>query len=579
MASRTRRRYLGALTLLLISVESHAARIDVSITGLEKDLQSAALANLSLDAYRERDVSAGQVKRLFGMGTSELRKALEPYGYYSVDVVSDLRETAAGYQALFKVTLGQPVLVREVAVSVDGEGAQVPAVHKAIAAFAPRRGERFDHQVYEQSKGAISVALADAGYLQAQVPRHRVEVERRTRSARIDLSWQSGPRFRFGPVRFSAVQFPDTFLERFISWHEGEYYSGEQLKKLQQRLVDAGYFSSVLVQSHPEAAVDMAVPIEVSLLPAKRTLYTGSLYFTTDTGLGVDVAADRRWLSPRGDKLKTDLNVAELQQDLSLAYRVPLFGRHERTRTFGAAYGDKVTDTSDSQTLRLGVNESRKWHGFTRTLGIQFLAGDFEVGGETGHSNLIYAEGALTRKEADDLFLPRHGYSLNFALRLGPQTSFTDTDLAQLTADASWIRAFRERQWLILRTSLGATAVGNFDELPPELRFFAGGDRSIRGFDYQSLGSVNADGEVIGGTFLAVASVEYEYRIWRNWGIATFIDGGDAFRTPQFALNVGAGIGLRWKSPVGILRLDVATPVKSSLGHGVRIHFSIGSSL
>ncbi len=571
---------ISALTLLLaVSTECRAAKVEVSVTGLEKDLESAARANLSLQTYADRDASAAQIRRLFGKSAGEIRAALEPFGYYSVTVSDQLEEAAGGYHATFRVTLGQPVVVREIAVSVAGEGGQVPEVQKALAAFAPHRGEHLDHSAYEHSKSAVSSALLDAGYLHAQLLTHRVEVARGARSATVDLSWQSGPRFRFGPVEFAAVQFPPAFMDRFVPWHEGDYYSREQVTKLQQRLVNAGYFASVVVLPRVEAAVDLAVPIEVTLFPAKRTMYTGSVYYSTDTGAGTDLGIDRRWVNLRGDKFKTDLNVSERQQDLSLTYRVPLRGADDRILTFGVGYSDKTTDTSTSQTLKAGTNVARTWRGFTRTLGVQFVSGDFEVGGETGNSNLLYAEGTLSRKDADDLFLPSNGYSLTFGLRIAPRTPITDTEFAQLTADATWMRSFRGREWLIVRGSLGAMAVGDFDKLPPELRFFAGGDHSIRGFDYQSIGATNSAGEVIGGEFLTVASVEYEYRVWGNWGAALFVDGGDAFRLPDFNLNVAAGVGLRWKSPVGILRLDVAKPVISNLAHDFRVHISIGSGL
>jgi translocation and assembly module TamA len=131
-----------------------------------------------------------------------------------------------------------------------------------------------------------------------------------------------------------------------------------------------------------------------------------------------------------------------------------------------------------------------------------------------------------------------------------------------------------------MRTSLGAMAVDDFGELPPELRFFAGGDRSIRGFDYQELGTTNDEGKVIGGTYLTVLSAEVEHYFLQRWGVAVFVDGGDAFRTGEFDLNIGAGLGARWRSPVGVVRLDVGKPVSSRLtDNGIRFHISIGPDL
>src|SRR5690606_3606627 len=112
------------------------------------------------------------------------------------------------------------------------------------------------------------------------------------------------------------------------------------------------------------------------------------------------------------------------------------------------------------------------------------------------------------------------------------------------------------RSRILLRGSVGAMEVDAFDELPPDLRFFCGGDRSVRGFDYQAIGSVNSAGDVIGGNNKLEGSVEVEHYFKRDWGAAAFVDAGDAFRGGDFSVNVGVGLGLRWKSPVGVLRLD-----------------------
>jgi translocation and assembly module TamA len=166
----------------------------------------------------------------------------------------------------------------------------------------------------------------------------------------------------------------------------------------------------------------------------------------------------------------------------------------------------------------------------------------------------------------------------------------SDTSFTQVTADGKYIFPAGRRQRVLMRLSLGTIVVDDFNQLPPELRFFAGGDRSIRGFGYQELGAVRGllPGEteedtprrdrVIGGTKLAVASIEYERYFLRDWGAAVFVDGGDAWRA-GFNLNIGAGVGVRWRSPVGVVRLDVGKPVKSDLADAIQFHISIGPDL
>jgi translocation and assembly module TamA len=556
-----------------------AAELTVTLEGLPKELKEAVEANLTLRNYVNRDVTPAQIRRLFNNAEQEIRDSLEPYGHYNVQVASTLQTTEKGLTALFRVTPGEPVKVTSKKVEVQGEAAELGPVRRAVRRFKPDEGEVLNHGVYEESKQAVESALLNNGFLRMQAKRKRVEVSRKENTAAIDLNWESGPRMKFGRVRFSDAQFPPEFLERFIPWEEDRYYNADELLAFQQRLVDADYFSSVSVQPDLEHAEDVYVPINVELAPAKRTVYTAGAYMSTDTGPGVKLGMQRRWMNRKGHKFQTDIDYAQRLSAFSTSYRIPLLGPNEKSLNFGVTHRDEDTDTSQSRNNRVAVNETRKWHGFTRTVGLQYLAGTFEIADEDRYTHLLYAEATLTKKDANDFFFPRRGWSAGLALRVAPEGLLSDTSLSQITLDGKYIMPAGRRQRLITRMSLGAMAVDDFNQLPPELRFFAGGDRSIRGFDYQQLGTTNDAGLVIGGEFLAVGSVEFERYFLEKWGAAVFVDAGDAFRTGEFDLNIGAGIGVRWRSPVGVVRLDVAKPVSSDLGDSIRFHVTIGPDL
>jgi translocation and assembly module TamA len=573
-------RSLVAALALAATGAARSENLTIAIEGLKPDLEAAARANLTLENYNGRDVTGAQIRRLFGTAEKEIAAALEPYGYYNSHVASSVVTTEKGFNALFSVTPGVATLVTEQKVRVAGEAANLPSVQRAVRRFHPSKGQQLDHGIYEESKSAVETALLDAGYLRMRETKHRVEVSRKNNTATIDVEWQSGPRLRFGAVHFSESQFPPGFLERYVPWKQGDYYSPAQLVALQQRLVDADYFATVSAQPDLSNKDSVDVPIRVTVTPAKPSIYTAAVYVTTDTGPGVHVGMQKRWINTAGHKFGVDVDWAQRRQVASLSYRIPLPGPNDRSFNFGVSYKDEDTDTSHSRNTRVTMNEARKWRGFTRTLGLNYLAGTFEIADVENYSKVFYAEATLSRKQANDFFFPRRGYSVVFGARVSPEDFLTDTSFAQVTADAKYIRPLGPRQRLILRTSLGAMAVEDFDELPPELRFFAGGDRSIRGFDYQQIGSTNSEGKVIGGTYLAVASVEVERYFWDKWGAALFVDGGDAFRSEKFRLNVGAGVGVRWRSPVGVVRVDVATPVKSELAdHEIRVHVAIGPDL
>jgi translocation and assembly module TamA len=572
--------YIGALFAFVHPAATHAASVKIEINGLEDALRDAARSSLDLQRFSEREMTSIQVRRLFDRADEQIQEAMQPYGYYDVSVEGDLTqgEKADEYIATFEVDLGDPVIVREADVRIEGDATELQDVKTALEAFEPKIGQRLDHSAYENSKTAIDTQLRALGYFDAELVEHRVEVLQSANSADIQLQWNSNARHRFGEVDFTDAQFPEDFLQRYVPWKQGDYYSAEQLLALQQRLVDADYFSTVSVQPDLEKLDGEQVPIQALVIPAKRTVYTAGVYMSTDSGPGVRLGADRRWLNRRGHKLGGQIEYSQRLQQVATNYRIPV-PDEMRMYTFSAGYRDEETDTSRSRMARLsGTQVTEQWNDFTRTLGLNYLNGDFEIADQQQSTSLLYAEGLLTRKRADDLLFPTRGLSLLYGVRLAAEQLLSDTSLAQIRAEAKWIRPASEHGRLILRAAAGAMIVDNFDALPPELRFFAGGDRSVRGFDYQAIGETNSEGDVIGGEYLTVLSAEYEHYFLDNWGAAVFVDAGDAYSSELHA-NVGAGLGLRWRSPVGLVRLDVAVPLVTDLEDGVRLHIVIGPDL
>jgi len=597
---RQRRISLIPFMLLLVAGAADAGRVSVQLDGVDGPLRDAVLAGLEINQYGQRDVTAAQARRLYEHAESETHSVLEPYGYYNAQVSGELKEEGDNYVAIVHVVPGDAVKVGTLQIGFDADADGQFPVQKAVRAFAPTKGQPLDHAAYEKSKATIQAALFGSGYLDAELVTHQVEVTRSANAAEIHLAWKVGPRYRLGATTFEGGQFPDAFMQRYIPWREGDFYSQDELLGFQQRLIDADYFSIAQVQPDTENAHDGVVPIKVVLAPAKRTIYTGGVFIGTDTGVGVRGGIERRWINQRGHKLKVETILAQRLKTLSTQYQVPLPGNDNHSLNYGATFRDENTDTSTSKTLGLAATDSKLWRGWTRTLGLKFLTGNFEVANIEGSTTLLYPEVSLSRKKADDPIFVRRGWSLTMSARGGVGGALSDTTFAQVAADAKWIRGIGDHSRFIARGSLGATKVDDFDKLPPELRFFAGGDRSIRGYSFQTIGAPLPDEEVaqararcaafpnrtcqtfvIGGKNLAVASAEYEYYFKPNWGIATFIDTGDAFSSfSSYRQKVGTGFGVRWRSPVGMVRADLGFPVNGNDSDStVELHIVIGPDL
>ena len=581
-------RCLTALFLLLPLAAQAGVRLTVK--GVDDPLKAAVQSGVEMSQYANRPVSEAQIRRLYDEAPDEVRAALEPYGYYEASVQGTLRQAGADdWQVTLTVKPGEPVRITEVRVKLDEAALKIAPIRRAERAVERLKGAVLDHGAYEKARDDVSAALTANGFLGAKLITHKVAVTRADHSAVVELAWQAGPRYRFGKVDFKGSQFDSGFLDRYVPFDRGEYFDQADLLRLQQALNGADYFSVVNVLPDVDDA-SRTVDVQVQLQPAKRSVYTGGPFFGTDTGAGIRLGLERRWVNSRGHKWKNELVLAQRLKTLSTLYTIPLPGSNERSLNFGANFRDADTVTSQSRTLELVGNETELWHGWTRTVGAHALIGTFTVGKrgnepdnapgiEHGRSKLVFGEVSLSKKHGDNPTFVRHGWSLSVYARSTAGALLSSTRFSQLAADAKWIDAFTRRDRLILRASAGITSTGDFSALPPQLRFFAGGDRSVRGYGYQAIGPRNSFDRVIGGRNLLVASTEVEHYFTRNWGMAAFVDAGNAFDGTDYRPRIGAGLGVRWLSPVGMIRVDVGTPIRDDHAHGIQLHVVIGPDL
>ncbi|HZX71667.1 MAG TPA: autotransporter assembly complex family protein [Rhodanobacter sp.] len=589
---RRRSRRLSLLLPLLALTWSAHAGMTLQVDGIDDPLKAAVIERVELSQYAKRDVTAAQATRLYQRAPEQARLALRPYGYYDASVSGDLKQLGKDWQVTLHVIPGEPVKVSQIELKLDETAAAIAPIRRARRAVERLKGKTLNDAAYAEARDAVSAQLTANGFLDARLLTHRVEVNRGTHGAVIKLAWDAGARYRYGKVNFEGSQFNPGFLDRYVPFKSGDFFSQDQLLALQQALNGADYFAVVNVVPDVDEAKGGVVDVTVQLAPAKRTIYTGGPFIGTDTGFGVRGSVERRWVNRRGHKWKNELVVAQRLKTLSTLYTIPMPGPNQRSYNFGANFRDSDTTTSQSRTLELVGNESRQWHGWTRTLGMHALSGTFTVGKrgnepddtpgiEHGRSTEVFAEAALSRKKADNPSFVHRGWSLTLAARSTAGSLLSDASFSQVTADAKWIRAFgaKQRNRLILRGSLGATWTNDFTALPPQLRFFAGGDNSVRGYGYQSIGPLNSYGRVIGGKNLLVASSTVEHYFTRNWGMAAFVDAGNAFNGTDYRPKIGAGLGVRWRSPVGLIRVDLGTPIHDSRRHGIELHLVIGPDL
>jgi translocation and assembly module TamA len=569
-----------ALVLLLgLPMQSaQATRIsELRIQGVEDDLLDNLRGRLSIAQHPLAEpLSDARLEYLLEQVPTEARRALEPFGYYDAEVAVDSRRRGDAVRITLRVDPGLPIMVRARQIAIEGPAGSDRPLQKLITDFQPASGQVFDHRVYEDSKRSVQRGLLQRGYFDAQLDHARVEVTRAEHAADIELAWTSGPRARFGELRVLGSQVDPALIESRAELDTGAPYDQAELLAMHQRLLELDYFAAIDLQPQlAEASGDPpVVPIELTVTPAKRSVYRAGVSYGSDNGAGIRLGFDRRYVNQRGHKIASELELGQRRSTFGAQYRVPAF---ERWPGWWAAGVVAKRETGGAvETDLAGFLVSRSFELFDDPWVLEGHVQRERF--EDQYTTLVFPALRVERKRMDEPLYPRAGYGLSALLRAGSQAIGSDVDFVQALAQLRWVRGLGESQRLLLRGEIGRTWGNELQRLPPSLRFYAGGDRSVRGYGYQELGPRDAEDRVIGGRNLLVGSAEVEHMFNERWGAAVFVDAGNAFSGTDFDPAVGVGVGLRWRSPVGPVRLDI--------GHGLdgprrsfRLHLTIGPQL
>jgi translocation and assembly module TamA len=600
--------FVIAICCAFVCTTAEAARIgEVAVEGLDEAMATNVRIALSLEDAKGKQVSAARLDYLLQVVEDETREALEPFGYYAPRI--EIRETPAldgivdtlAEDAIVSVRIrvepGAPVRVRAAHVAIEGEGAGDRYLKEELDAFTPRSGDVFDHASYEQSKAFISRRLAERGYFDADFRSRKVEVTRADAAADIDLVWDSGERYAMGEVRFVQTPKPairESVLQELIYWEQGEYYHQGRLDRLRKGLSELDYFSRIDIEPMPERAVDGEVPVEVRLTPAKRSVYSVGASYGTDSGFGVSLGLERRYLNSRGHKGLAQLDYTEKRKTLTLQHRIPAFAWRDGWYTTSLQAYDEQTDYIDTRRYEAVFSRSGEYdRNLNLTASLHALrerwayAYDsttvFDAATLYQQSTFVYPSLQADYIKADDRIRPRKGFGGSALLRGGLQALGSDANFLQLHVRGSWFRGLGARSRLIVRGEAGATYTNTLIDIPPTLRFYAGGDRSVRGYDFREIGpripaAPGREAFALGARNVLTASAEYEQYLNDTWGFAAFVDGGSAFDGRIDRWRKGVGLGLRWNSPVGPLRVDIARGLDDP-DASFTLHINLGADL
>ncbi|XOF32358.1 MAG: autotransporter assembly complex protein TamA [Candidatus Electrothrix sp. YB6] len=565
----------------------HAVQLTVEVKGVEKEeVHKNILASLNIVRQQENpELTEQDIRKLHKAAPKQIAAALAPFGYYAVEVKDDgsLEKNAEGWHAVYEVVLGPPVHVEHLNIEVRGPGKNKPLFQELEKNFPLQQGTPLNDLQYEAGKKKILELALHNGYIRAHFSKHTVRIRKKDGQADIDLCLETGPLFFFGETTADSDILQSKMLQRYLPYQPGDVYSLKLLNELQATLYATGYFSQVLVEpklpsGEDEVDEEQSIPVEVLLTPNKKNRYSLGIGYGTDTGARGNIGWENRMFNRLGHKPSFNIQLAETGSRASADYEIPIFDLRYDTADIDAIFFDETWDDTWIRQFSLGTSVNHNAPKRQFGAGLEYLHEEYTVGVTSGTADLLIPNGYLTMILAENRIKTEHGLRLTGSLKGANTALLSSTSFLQARVNGKAILTPLENWRLLGRFSIGATMMESINDLPPSLRFYAGGDHSVRGYGYRELGPKDPSGKIIGGQYLTEASIELERRLTDRWSAAAFYDLGNAYDTIDAALQSGAGLGVRMNLPFGQVRLDVACAI-SDADYPLRIHLTIGADL
>lgn len=581
MTSRLSRSCLLLATLLWSGVVLPATG-KVDIEGVNGEMRKSIGAWLSLKD-EPCDAPQWRLQSRLDQADTEIRQAMQAFGYYKPQITHrfDAGSGNGCWSATFNIDRGPQVVLRHVDIDVSGAGRDDKAFHRLLKKPPLKAGDPLRHDRYDSFRNAISDLAANRGYFDARFTRHELVVNPDAGIADVHLHFDTGARYRFGDITIRQDAIDTDLLRRYLEFASGELYTRRAITDTSRALSGSGYFGSVLVEPLIESAADGRVPVRITATPSDRHRYSASAGYATDTGARIGLGYRNQRINRDGHQFTSDLSLSEVISTLTLGYSIPLDKPLTDSLKFEAGYKFENTDSYRAKTTAVSATWTHmRANDWLEERSLSFGREDYRIGDQPDNVSILLMPGiGWSRTIADKRLYPRRGLRLNFKTRGSLDQVISDVSFLQLMGDAKGILGLPWRSRVIARVNAGVTFMDDFNDLPASVRFFAGGDNSVRGYSYKSLGPKDDSGTVEGGRNLLTGSIEFEHLVADRWSLATFVDSGNAFNGTDINPATGIGVGIHWRSPVGPIRLDIAHPLDDDNDELVRLHFIMGPDL
>lgn len=570
------------LLFLLLTLLVHGnlyAEVLFSIKGLDnKDVKENIVVFLKALSQPQNANNQSYLQQV----QNSTQQAVTALGYYQMKLDINVTGDTEKQTVTLQVNLGKPTRITELNLKLMGEGNSDLDFLKIVKNFPLQKNDILHHGQYEQGKSLLKNLAQQHGYFDAKFLKTSVDVISQKNSATVNILFDTGVRYQFGELIFASEDLPaKKFVYALQNFKAGDPYDSQALIKFNMETNRTGYFKNISISPEIKKKRGRQIPLLVIANMRPKDSFNAGIGVSTDEGIRGKFRWNRPWVNQYGHSVIGNVVASVPQQEASLAYNIPIDDPlyHFYSIKTGYKFVD-LNDTNTAQYLFSVGRYKRLENTWLRNVFIRYNQESGVQGQQDFSTELIMPGISFSRTRLRGGLHPTWGDTQRYELSVAHKSLFSSSNLFKVYGKAKFLRSYNEQQFF--STSIaGALYTDSIYNVPASMRFFAGGDQSIRGYSYESISPKDNAGYLIGAKYLAVQSFEYRFPVAANWKLATFIDAGTATSTFNEPISIGAGAGIVWSSPIGPVRFYVAAPVNNSdtTLNKWMVHFMIGPEL
>lgn len=562
------------LLLIIFYNSTASAAVGFKINGVEKDAKdniSLFLRELSEPKNADNETYLNQVEQL-------TYEALNALGYYQVELNTEVSGDIGQQTVTINIVSGVQTRITKLSVKLTGEGQDDPQFKQILESFPLKLNDILHHGDYEKAKNSLINLAQQRGYFDAQYDKSLVEVTSKNNSAVVYLWFNTGVRYQFGELLFDSDLPAEKYIHSLQSFAVGDPFNSQLLSKFNAEINSTGYFRNITILPMVQDKQGLQIPLHVVAKMRPQDSFHVGIGYSTDEGTRGKFRWLRPWVNNQGHSIEANIRASVPEQEISLTYKIPLADPLYDYASIQTGY--KRNDNNDTDTNEYLVTFNRHQRLSNNWLRTIFIKYNYETGvqGQQEFSTRLIVPGINFRRTRSRGGINTDwGDSRFVSLEAANDWWLSDSNLIKAYGKAKLLRSYQKHQF-VAYAELGAIHANSIYDVPSSMRFFTGGDQSVRGYTYETIAPEDNDGFLLGGLYLAVASLEYRFPISENWKLALFSDAGTATDDFSEDISSSAGLGTVWTSPIGPVRLYLARPFTQNTS-SLAVHFMIGPEL